>query len=161
MDFAFNIIQVLANLATIGALVYVAAEYRKSNKNRKEDAELERKRATLEAYNRLQKEVLDTLYIGYTPSKISEIVDNRNKADYKEEYHRLGTMLARIEHFCTGVELQIYDNDVVYELADGFFNGSIKVRIMPLISAKDGCFEGGHYENTLKVIEKLNARKTK
>lgn len=58
----------------------------------------DRQQATLDAYNQLQEQALDHLNL-YRPSNIKEIVKDRRS----EEYKRLSAYVARIEHFCVGV----------------------------------------------------------
>lgn len=72
----------------------------------------DRKQSTLEAYNILQEQALDKLYV-YMPSEIKEIVKNKKS----EEYKQIGVYVARIEHFAVGVKQNIYDWKVVYELS--------------------------------------------
>ena len=116
----------------------------------------QRKNATLDAYNRLQNEALDPLYINYTKKKIQDIISKQTLDEYKEEYKCVGTYIARIEHFCTGVNLKIYDKKTVFELAEGFLNGTIGDLISPIIEKKDRHFHGGYYENTEKVLKWLD-----
>lgn len=91
----------------------------------------DRKQATLEAYNRLQEQVLDHLNV-YMPKQIAEIAKNTRS----EEYKQISAYVARIEHFCVGVNQKICDRNVVYELAQGYLDGTIKSRIEPMIEKK-------------------------
>ena len=55
----------------------------------------------------------------YTPAEIRKIaMDNRGN-----QYKEVSGLVARIEHFCVGVNQKIYDFDTVYELAHGYFDG--------------------------------------
>ena len=81
-------------------------------------AKRDRKQATLEAYNRLQNEVFDKLNL-YTPSEIADICEDTKSDAYKE----ISGLVARIEHFCVGVNTKIYDEKVFYALAHGYFDG--------------------------------------
>ena len=105
----------------------------------------DRQQATLDAYNQLQEQALDYLNL-YRPSNIKEIVKDRRS----EEYKRLSAYVARIEHFCVGVNQKIYDQKTVYELADGYFDGGLKVRIEPIIERKNQ-FDHDYYANIHKV----------
>lgn len=58
----------------------------------------DRKQATLEAYNLLQEQALDQLYV-YMPKQLKEIVKNRRS----EEYKLLSSYVARVEHFAAGI----------------------------------------------------------
>ena len=91
-------------------------------------AKRDRKQATLDAYNQLQQQVFDELNL-YRPSEIAEIAKNPRSPDFKV----IGSYVARIEHFCVGVNQKIYDSKIVYELAHGYFDGLVKVRIGPII----------------------------
>lgn len=93
----------------------------------------DRKQATLEAYNRLQAEVFDKLNT-YSPSEIQDIC-----ADVKSlEYKTISGYLARIEHFCVGINENIYDKNTFYALAHGYFDGhQLRKRIEPLIETKN------------------------
>jgi hypothetical protein len=92
----------------------------------------DRKQATLDAYNRLQEQALDHLN-GYTPKQLKDIASNPQS----EEYKQVSVYIARIEHFCVGVNQKIYDNKVVYDLAHGYLDGAIKSRITPIIEKKN------------------------
>ena len=105
----------------------------------------DRQRATLDAYNQLQEQALDHLNL-YRPSNIKEIVKDRRSEDYK----KLSAYVARIEHFCVGVNQKIYDQKTVYELAHGYFDGGLKVRIEPIIERKNQ-FDHDYYANIHKV----------
>ena len=92
----------------------------------------DRKQATLDAYNQLQEQALDQLNY-YMPAAIKEIAKDRRS----EEYKKLSAYVARIEHFCVGVNQKIYDKKTVYELAHGYFDGGLKARIEPIIERKN------------------------
>ena len=93
----------------------------------------DRKQATLEAYNRLQAEVFDPINT-YSPEEIEEICEDTKSMEYKI----LSGYLARIEHFCVGVNNKIYDDKVFYSLAHGYFDGhQLRKRIEPLLNAKN------------------------
>lgn len=115
----------------------------------------DRKSATLEAYNRLQAEVFDALN-SYTPMEISDICEDRKSAEYKI----LSGYLARIEHFCIGVNEKIYDKDVFYKMAHGYFDGHILYhRIEPILMSKKNAEQ--YYSNTYSVLEQMNKKSTK
>ena len=110
-------------------------------------AKKDRKQATLDAYNQLQQQVFDELNL-YRPSEIAEIAKNPRSPDFKV----IGSYVARIEHFCVGVNQKIYDSKIVYELAHGYFDGSVKARISPVIEKKN-CKGTDYYENIHKVYD--------
>ena len=115
----------------------------------------DRKQATLEAYNRLQEQVLDHLN-HYMPKDIEEIAKNVRS----EEYKKISAYIARIEHFCVGVNQKIYDRAVVYELAHGYLNGAIKNRITPIIEKKN---RSGHdyYANIHRLYDWMDRERAR
>lgn len=115
----------------------------------------DRKQATLDAYNQLQVQALDCLN-KYQPANVREIANDRRSEKYKE----LSSYIARIEHFCVGVNLKIYDRDTVYKLANGYLNGSIKIRIDPIIESKNRS-DYDYYENIHKVYEWMSKKSEK
>lgn len=97
------------------------------------------------AYNQLQEQALDHLNY-YMPAAIKEIAKDRRS----EEYKKLSAYVARIEHFCVGVNHKIYDQKTVYELAHGYFDGGLKTRIEPIIERKNQ-FDHDYYANIHEV----------
>ena len=87
-------------------------------------ARRDRKQATLDAYNTLQNEVFDKLNL-FKPSDIREIANHPTSKEYK----KLSALIARIEHFCVGVNTNIYDKDTVYLLTHGYLDGEMLLLI--------------------------------
>ena len=119
----------------------------------------DRKQATLEAYNRLQHEVFDELN-KLTPEEIRNICNDVKSRDYKT----ISGYVARIEHFCVGLNEKIYDKKTFYALAHGYFDGNqLTRRIEPLIETKNqNNKKGSFYNNTKLVIgwmNKINKKK--
>ena len=120
------IVSMCSAAVALASIVFSIYTYRR-------DVEHNRKRDTLDAYNRLQNEVFDKLN-SYLPSDIVEIC----KHPKSEEYNIIGAMVARIEHFCVGVKNDIYDKKTVYELAHGYFDASkLRSRIDPIIDRRN------------------------
>ena len=108
----------------------------------------DRKQATLDAYNQLQEQALDHLNC-YMPAAIKEIAKNRKS----EEYKKLSAYVARIEHFCVGVNQNIYDRRTVYALAHGYLDGQVlKRRMEPIIDKKQIGASEDYYENIHAVL---------
>lgn len=118
-------------------------------------ARRDRKQATLDAYNQLQEQALDHLNF-YMPAAIKEIAKDRKS----EEYKRISAYVARIEHFCVGVNQGIYDRRTVFELAHGYFDSGLKKRIEPIIESKNQ-FDQGYYANIHKVLDWMKAETEK
>ena len=111
-------------------------------------ARRDRKQATLDAYNTLQNEAFDKLN-PLIPSEIQEIM----KHTTSKEYNEVSGYIARIEHFCVGVDQEIYDRKTVYELAHGYFDGKkLRSRMEPVIDQKNQGADKDYYENIHKVL---------
>ena len=108
----------------------------------------DRRRDTLDAYYTLQNEAFDKLNL-MKPANIREIAENPRSDTYKT----VSGYIARIEHFCAGVNLGIYDRKTVYTLAYGYLDGNmILSRINPIIEKKHRNAEKDYYENIHKVL---------
>ena len=120
----------------------------------------DRRRDTLDAYNTLQNEAFDKLN-KMKPANIREIAENPKSDAYKT----VSGYIARIEHFCAGVNLGIYDRKTVYTLANGYLDGNaIRSRIDPIIKKKHRHADKDYYENIHKVLawmEKENEKQKK
>ena len=116
----------------------------------------DRKQATLDAYNRLQTEVFDKLNL-YTPADIRSICeDNRS-----EKYKTVSGYVARIEHFCVGLNEGIYDRDTFYSLSHGYFDGhQIRKRIEPIMESKHQSSNSKEifYNDTLSVLDWMDKK---
>jgi hypothetical protein len=109
----------------------------------------DRKKDTLDAFNVLQQQALDPLQ-SYTRARIREIAGDARS----EEYRIVSTYLARIEHFCVGVEQKVYDQRTVWELSEGFLNRGVYEKLKPIIEHKNQ--QKNYYRNFLAVVEKMN-----
>jgi len=85
---------------------------------------------TLNAFNVLQEQVLDSLY-RYTATEIIEISQHPKAERYKE----ISVFLARVEHFCVGVNTGVYDKDMVRSLAGKHLVELFK-KLRPVIDKK-------------------------
>lgn len=110
----------------------------------------DRRQATLEAYNRLQAEVFDNLNT-YTPAEIRDICTDVKLPEYKT----ISGYVARIEHFCVGLNENIYDRKTFYALAHGYFDGyQLRKRIEPLLKAKNQSNNSKElfYNDTISIL---------
>ena len=112
-------------------------------------AQRDKRRDTLDAYNTLQNEAFDKLNL-LRPSDIQAFAEKPTS----EEYKTISGYIARIEHFCAGVNLGIYDRETVYELAHGYLDSkTILSRINPMIAKKHRNTEHDYYANIHTVLE--------
>lgn len=134
----FTPVDVITIAFSVIAAVFSLITYRKSIVH-------DRQQATLDAYNQLQEQALDHLNY-YVPTQVAEIA----KDPRSDAYKKVSAYIARIEHFCVGVNQKIYDEKTVYELAHGYLDGGIKKRIEPIIERKNR-FGHDYYANIHKV----------
>jgi len=144
-----NMLAIVAIVISVISGLFSAFSYIKT-------MERDRKQATLDAYNGLQEQVFDQLN-QYTPAEIRKIaMDNRGN-----QYKEVSGLVARIEHFCVGVNQKIYDFDTVYELAHGYFDGdTIISRVKPILNKKQKNTAYDYYANIHIVLTKME-RETK
>ena len=146
---------IIALVSVIVAVVSVVFSVITYNRTVKHD----RKQATLEAYNRLQSEVFDNLN-RYTPAQIRNICEEPTSPEYKT----ISGYLARIEHFCVGINEKIYDKDVFYAMAHGYFDShQLKKRIEPLLESKNKSNNTQQlfYTNIFSVLDWMRKKKLK
>ena len=143
MDTISLIISIISASLAIGSAAFTLVTYIRTVRH-------DRRQATLEAFNRLQSEVFDPLN-KIMPKEIEEMTHHPQS----EEYKTVSGYLARLEHFCVGVEQNIYDKKTVYELAHGYLDGNvIKRRIEPFLEQKNKHAEENedYYANTRAVL---------
>jgi hypothetical protein len=105
-----------------------------------------RRESTLNAFNDLQEQSLDKLY-KYTPKQIEEIAQHFRSEEYKD----ISVLLARIEHFCVGVNLKIYDKNVVRRLGGSYIISTYN-KMVPMIEVKRKMFPTDkHYDEYEKL----------
>ena len=139
-----TIVGVLADLAAVMALLFGIMQYKNIQSR-------ENKIATIEAYARLQTEALDELN-HWSPSEIREAVNDRRSDAYKI----LSSYLARIECFCAGIVHDIYDFDVFYDIAHGYFDGkTLKNRLIPLLERKLDRADEDYFRNIQVVWKRM------
>ena len=146
------IVSIVSTAVAMIALVFSLCSYRAGVRH-------DRKRDTLEAYNRLQAEVFDHLNT-YSPEQIRNIAEESQSVEYKT----LSGYLARLEHFCVGVNTGGYDEKVVYALGHGYFDGfGLRRRIEPLLEAKNswGKTRELYYVNIYAVLNWFDKQKGK
>ena len=138
------------DILTISSIVLAVASFVFSLITHIHAVRYDRKKATIEAFNILQKQVFDQIN-QYSPKEIIEYA----KHSTDQQYKILSGYLARIEHFCVGVENNIYDKKTVYELAHGYLDGkALWSRLSPMMEAKNYDFQKEDYfENIHKIMK--------
>ena len=144
-----ELVGVIADLATVAAVIFGVYQYRKETIRNN-------KLATIESYTVLQKEVFNELN-RWRPADIREAMEDTKTTAYKE----LSNYLARIECFCAGINHGIYDFDAFYDVAHGYFDGdkgTLKRRLLPILGKKlDGAQED-YFQNIHDVWRRMDKR---
>ena len=95
----------------------------------------------------------------------SLLLDNTReiaKHPTSKEYKEISGYIARIEHFCVGVNMKIYDRETVYQLAHGYLDGNgILDRINPIIARKNRNADTDYYENIHRVLNWMKQKSGK
>lgn len=169
MDLQLSIIAIIISFLSIIAsiIIYYMGIHR------------EQKQATLDAFNILQEQVFDKLNL-YTFAEIREICDNWKKAiDEKQnqneakqielteeqnhqreklfdEYRKLSSYLARIEHFALGVNTNIYDANIAERAATTYLVMLYRGKLKTLIEVKhSGKGNTEYYAEFRKLVERI------
>lgn len=144
----FEIVSCFADVATVIAVVIAAYQLRT-------DLTRNRRMATLEAYDILQRDAFDILN-KWNPKEIKEACKNRQSDAYKD----LSVALARIEHFCVGINHNVYDIDIFYEISHGYFDegGALYRRMMPILESKLSAAKEDYFKNIHKVLAEMKAK---
>jgi hypothetical protein len=146
MELTTIITAIVSSVLAIASLVFSVYTYNKALIH-------DRRQATLNAYNLLQEQVFDKLNL-YMPAEIRSIAQHPTSKEYKE----ISGYLARIEHFCVGVNTRIYDRETVYALAHGYMDSPMLLkRIEPLIEKKNHGQED-YYENIHTMLTWMHKR---
>lgn len=139
---------IISILSSVTAAIFSCGTYFKGLKH-------DKKQDTLDAYNQLQEQAFDKLN-EKSKEEILEISKKLRSAEYRE----ISSYIARIEHFCVGVNSNIYDKETVYQLAHGFLDGAIKEKIAPILERKR--YNGENfYQHTTKMLEWMKNREEK
>lgn len=152
MDSVSLVITVISLSLAIGSAAFTLVTYIRTVRH-------DRRQATLEAFNRLQSEAFDPLN-QIPPKRMREIAAEPRSEDYKT----VSGYLARLEHFCVGVNQNIYDKKTVYELTHGYLDGNvIKRRIEPFLGQKNKHTEENeeYYANTRAMLRWMDKETAK
>ncbi len=142
MELANIIVAVVAAVLSLVSIIFSIYTYSKALIH-------DRKQATLDAYLLLQDSALDSLnHIGI--AELKEILKEPRSSRYKD----VSGYVARIEHFCVGVNTGIYDKQTVYALAHGYLDmGVMNTRIVLILDRKKEMAGKEYYENIRAVIK--------
>lgn len=147
MDY-INLIVALAALVSAGAAV--GALWNSINIQKK-TADENKKNNTIEAFNRLQDQVLDKM-VSFSKEQINILIEDMDyEPKIKEAYDDCRALVAKCEHFAVGVNSGVYDIDLVNDLG-GVHLIYLYRKVLPIID-KAREYENG--KDAYKEFEKL------
>ncbi len=115
MDCLPLIIAAVSAFAAVASAIFAGCSLRFSAKTNKSISELNKKQRTIEAVNRLQAVALDKLAV-CSKQDVANTVDCLENSDCKDAYNNYRAIIAKIEHFATGVNEGVFDFDLVNKL---------------------------------------------
>ena len=106
----------LTMIATSAAAIIAAVALINTYLSQKESLRRQRKQATIEAFNSLQTEVLDTL--ADVTKKDTKLAAEKHwdSDEDRKNYNWYRVQVARLEHFAVGINEETYDFDTFYKL---------------------------------------------
>lgn len=114
---------------------------------------------TMAEYKKLQEEVFDKLNDWTGAEQVAEAADSPGTYGHTE----LNNALARIEHFCVGINRGVYDFETFYQLSHGYFDLKLQKLLEPLLDIKLNKYEDevDFYNNLHKVWARMKERSNK
>lgn len=149
---------VVATIASLITAIVAVFSLCRSVKTQKDIQKNEVKRATIDAFSKLQEDVLDKL-VSEDKANAAIIAEERNdNEECKKAYNDYKTLVARLDHFSIGIEQGVYDLDVVDKLA-GEHLVFLLPKIEPIIDAANEHLKTDkYYQNYVKLVEQLKKR---
>lgn len=129
--------EMISSIATAASAIFAAIALLHTCKSARRTEENERKSRTIEAYMKLQQEVLDPL-VHFSKKDAELIVENMNENEKsKDAYDDARTMLARCECFAVALQEEVYDFRILYEISGNHLQHVYK-KIEPILIAVRG-----------------------
>ena len=151
------ILAVISAFAAAGSAIFAGAQLKESQKTQKEMLHREKQKDTIDAFSKLQEEVLDKL-ASDSSQNVKLIVENFNQPKCKEAYDDYRVLIARLEHFSVAVNCGIYDFDVLDRLG-GEHIAFLYKKIKPVIDkANSFSHDKKYYCEFTELAEKLNEK---
>ena len=121
----------------------------------------EKRKATIDAFNLLQNEVLDK-FASINRENAKTIIENLDCVECKEAYDGYRVLIARLEHFSIGVKKRIYDYRIVDALVGVHFI-CLYMKVKPIIDKANSYNKNGndtqHYCYFVELVEKLDRKR--
>lgn len=154
MDCFEIIVEVLAAVSACVSAIFAAVELHRSRKANEKSLVRERKEATIEAFNELQKDVLD-FFVDTKPENYKTIVECIDNDDCKKAYNDTKALIARLEHFAVGINENIFDFEVFDKLG-GIHIMYLYEKVLPVIRKANSAPGEEVYSEFTKLYERLN-----
>ena len=145
---------IAAALGTIAAAISLVFAVR----TQKKSVDRERRQATIEAYARLQDEVLDKL-ADIKPAEVKRAAENCFETEAERQiYHGYKVLIARLEHFAVGIAEDTYDFHTFYTLG-GIHVKYLYEKVEPIIiearnHTNDGSVPYAEFEKLYQRLKK-------
>ena len=155
-DFKLFLTILSAFSAAVSAIV-AAVQLSKTRKAEEQRLSREKKKDTIDAFSKIQEEVLDKL-ASDSNQNVKLIVENFNQPKCKEAYDDYRVLIARLEHFSVAVNSGIYDFDVLDRLG-GEHIAFLYKKVKPVIDkANSFSHDKKYYCEFTELAEKLNEK---
>ncbi len=146
-----DFISLIAVVIAIAGLCHTVLTQKRIQRN-------EIKRSTVDAFNRLQNEVLDKLAPLNEENAILVTENRKDNEDCRKAYADYRTLISRLDHFSVGVKEKVYDLDVIDKLA-GEHLIFLLPKIKPIIDvANERCDPPKYYQNYIGLVEDLKSK---
>ena len=156
MDISFLTVfaSLITAFAALGALI-------NSIRIQKQTAKENKQRLTIEAFNRLQDQVLDKM-VSFNNCDACILLDDKYyDPKVKDAYDGCRTMIAKCEHFAVGVNNNVYDIDLVNSLG-GMHLVYLYDNFLPIIENARLYDETSYieFEKMVNKLERIRERKS-
>lgn len=158
MDLIAIIVDSIAAIAASASAIFAAKELKQSRITQKNIEEQNRKKATIDAFNELQEQVLDK-FVSFKHEDAQIFVEYQKAyPNVKDAYNDTKALIARCEHFAVGVNEKVYDFDVVDKLG-GIHLVCLFKKIRPVILfARKHSSDKNIYGEFEKMVKSLNIK---
>ena len=151
--------EIISSIAAALGAIAAAVSLAFAVKTQIESVNRTRRQATIEAFARLQEEVLDKL-ASFTEKEILDAAKNCTATEGERIlYYDYKVLIARLEHFAVGINEGTYDFDTFYNLG-GVHVGFLYTKVKPIIVKARNRAENGivPFKELEKLFESINQK---
>ena len=148
---------VVSAFGAAGSAIFAGVQLKNTQETEKQRLIHEKQKDTIDAFSKLQEEVLDKL-ASDSNGNVKLILENINEPKCKEAYDDYRVLIARLEHFSVAVNSGIYDFDVLDRLG-GEHIAFLYKKVKPVIDkANSFSHDKKYYCEFTELAEKLNEK---